>query len=347
MSKPTSVIDPHGNYEESIQRIALHLGRSVLRRDVFNCIYGRGSRPKTTDDILQQLQLGENMRQQVVNELNVLSSREIVSITKVPKPGSAKATLNAYSKLKFVSAYKEKILKLADNPKRAKSIVTKRSNPIFAPKPVPQYKSKRASAPRAKVKILYMIASPLTADPLAVQTEVRLVQDALRGSKHRDKIEVHWRPAADLKSLKEGLNDVNPSIVHFSGHGGPLGLLGDDSVPTWGNNSDMNYELICDALAAVDAPPRLVILNACETQSAETSLLEHCDAAITMSVPIGDAAAISFALGFYAAIGAGQSLQSAYRQGKAQVKIVAPGEVETPKLKIRKDLDAKQIVFVS
>lgn len=51
----------------------------------------------------------------------------------------------------------------------------------------------------------------LTVNPggdLMTETEVRRVQQAFRGAKYRDKVEIQLRPAATLQDLMDDLNDV-------------------------------------------------------------------------------------------------------------------------------------------
>ncbi len=55
MIKPLDVSNPHADHEESIRRIVEILGRSKLRLDIFNLIYGRGSRPKSVTEIADGL----------------------------------------------------------------------------------------------------------------------------------------------------------------------------------------------------------------------------------------------------------------------------------------------------
>ena len=57
-----------------------------------------------------------------------------------------------------------------------------------------------------------------------------------------------------------------------------------------------------------------------------------------MNQAIGDKAAIAFAIGFYQALGAGQSVEQSYRFGCAQVRLQGIPEHLTPILKIKKQI---------
>jgi CHAT domain len=74
------------------------------------------------------------------------------------------------------------------------------------------------------------------------------------------------------------------------------------------------------AFAAVDVPPRVVVLSACESVGAKKALLPSVSVMIVMKDSVSDVAATAFATRFYAAIAAGQSLKSAFKQGALAVE---------------------------
>jgi CHAT domain len=163
--------------------------------------------------------------------------------------------------------------------------------------------------------VLYLTANPDEQSSLRVDAEVRQVQEAVRGSKLRDNIELLYRPAADLNSIIDGLNDHEPGIVHFSGHGYSGGLAVDHAKVARPKGKILTFDILGKAFAAVDVPPRVVVLNACESAGAKKALLPSISAMIVMRDSVSDVAATAFATRFYAAIAAGQSLKSAFKQG--------------------------------
>ncbi|MGA7148188.1 MAG: hypothetical protein WBX17_06860 [Microbacterium sp.] len=102
--------------------------------------------------------------------------------------------------------------------------------------PAPQIRYIEVRPPDSeKLRVLYLTANPEATETtitspdgtvqefgvwLRVDQEVRQVRQSLRGSKHRDLVEVHHAPAATINDLLDGLNDIRPHIVHFSGHAG-------------------------------------------------------------------------------------------------------------------------------
>jgi len=64
-----------------------------------------------------------------------------------------------------------------------------------------------------------------------------------------------------------------------------------------------------------------------------------------MGDSIGDLAAIAFAAKFYAAVAAGQSLHSAFAQGKVAVEAASIDEADTPKLLLAQNVNPKEIIL--
>ena len=171
------------------------------------------------------------------------------------------------------------------------------------------------------------------------------MQQEVRGSKFRDNIDLHYRPAADLKSLIQGLNDLAPAIVHFSGHGNETGVATDDVRSARPAGKLVTFELLGKAIASTDMPPKVIVLNSCESAGAKKSFFPAAKAIVAMGDSIGDLAAIAFAANFYAAIAAGQSLQSAFAQGKVAVEAVSINEANTPELIMADKVNAKKIIL--
>lgn len=77
-----------------------------------------------------------------------------------------------------------------------------------------------------RVRILVVAANPLGSSPLKLDHEVKTIQEALTRSRKRDNFVVEYRLAATPSELRRALLDVEPHILHFSGHGaGEQGLL--------------------------------------------------------------------------------------------------------------------------
>lgn len=169
-----------------------------------------------------------------------------------------------------------------------------------------------------KLRILYLTANPGL--DLRTEAEVRQVQQALRGAKYRDRVDVQQRPAATFQDLLDGLNDVRPHIVHFSGHAGAEAVQFENECLNSREGRPLEFSLLVEALTATDQPPKLLVLNACDTLDGAAVILPAVPVVIGMSDTVSDIGAVVFAKQFYAAIASGQSVGAALKQARFSIK---------------------------
>jgi CHAT domain-containing protein len=344
MKAKTSVVDWPGNYEENCVQLGKHLGTNRIRRKLFDAIYGRGSRPRTKKQLMDTVGLKANDAQQAQNQLDHLTRYGLVERND-NEGAAADGSHFVYSKEPNVRAHRKKIVQHADKPALRKKTPTKR-NPMVRGVTVVL---KRPAVTRSTVKtnkhldVLYLMANPIPRHNLRVDAEVRNVTEEIRRSRFRDNITLHQSAAADLVAIIRGLNDHRPAIVHFSGHGNADGLATDNGGIKRAKVQFVTFVLLGKALAATDDPPKVVVLNACQSTAASGSLLGTAKAVIAMQHSISDVAAVAFATRFYGAIASGQSLQSAFKQGCVAVEAVSLGEAGTPKLITANGVDAKKL----
>lgn len=206
--------------------------------------------------------------------------------------------------------------------------------------------------PRAEeLRVLYLTSNPMITDPdeiLRVDAEVARVQRAVRGALHREYIKISLRPAANPDDLLDGLNDLRPHVLHFSGHGVDGDLVMDDSDLVDPQPVDLTLNQLGRALGTIDLPPVLVVLNACETaDNAADELLLVAPVVIAMAGSVLDEAAGLFAARFYAAIASGLSIKKAFDQAQLVVELGGLDEESWVITLIhRDDVDPDDIVLV-
>jgi hypothetical protein len=147
MNERTSIVNVSGDYEETVERLAKHLGKNKLRRLIFNAIYGRTMLPRSKRQIMASTNMPDkgNNSQQVQNQLDHLSKHHLIS--KIENDGSVEdGSRNLYLKDKTVRAIRKEVVQMADNPRAAASISTKRRVVVAVPKFV------RISVTGAKIK---------------------------------------------------------------------------------------------------------------------------------------------------------------------------------------------------
>lgn len=194
------------------------------------------------------------------------------------------------------------------------------------------------------LRVLYMTANPNM--DLRTEVEVRDVQQAVKRALHRELIEVQYRPAATPEDLLDGLNDVRPHVVHFSGHAGDAALLFDNASVNDPEGRAVPFELLARALGATAAPPTLLVLNGCDTLDGAEVLLGATPVVIAMATEISDLAASAFAARFYSAVASAQPLGPALRQGAVVLDLMGLDEGWKPNVLARDDVNVDDLVLV-
>ena len=195
-----------------------------------------------------------------------------------------------------------------------------------------------------KVSVLYLATSPKNGVRLRVDEEARDIHEAIRKSDNPQCIEFSDRWAVRQTDLLQALNETNPDIVHFSGHGASDGSIVLEDQ--FGSAVLLDKERLSVVVGAAAKHVRLIVFNACYSDEEAEKVLRHVDATIGMTDSISDVAAKAFAAQLYSSIGFGLDLQTAFNQARAAIALVSPEEAETPKLRVRKGIDAEKFVFV-
>lgn len=201
--------------------------------------------------------------------------------------------------------------------------------------------------PRAEnLRILYLTASPEPGNPLRVDVEVRDVKEAVRRATHRDRVEINLLTAATPEDLLQGLNDFRPHVVHFSGHAGAAEILLDNVSMTSPEGRSLPYPLLARVLSATDTPPRVLVLNGCDTLDGAEDLLAATPVVVAMAASVSDQAAGVFASRFYAAIASAQPLSAALEQAALAVEFLGGDEGWKPASVSREGVDLGTLVLV-
>ncbi len=201
----------------------------------------------------------------------------------------------------------------------------------------PQFKGSQKRHKPVK-KILILASNPKATPQLRLDEEVREIDEGLRRSKHRDRFEIHTRLAVRLRDLRRALLDVEPHIVHFTGHGKEDGILVEDEL---GMAVRISVKALAGLFALCADQVECVILSACLSAPQATAISKHIHYVIGMRKEIEDKAAVEFAVGFYDALGAGKPVEQAFEFGCNAILQVFPDLSEhlIPVLKKKKGLE--------
>jgi len=183
------------------------------------------------------------------------------------------------------------------------------------------------------ISILFLAADPKDTSRLRLGEELREIDEKLRLSKLRDSFVFHQRHSVRPADMSQALLDINPQIVHFSGHGTADGALCVEDMS--GNMHPIQPDSLAALFEQFSPQVKCVILNACYAESQARAIGKHINCVIGTNQAISDKAAIAFSVGFYQALGAGRSIKDSYELGCVQVRLQGISEHLTPILILR------------
>ena len=175
--------------------------------------------------------------------------------------------------------------------------------------------------------ILVVTANPAATTPLQLQREAQKIESCFGGSIGGRKIAVVARHSATVNNLRYSLHDLNPSVVHFAGHGDETGSLVFQS-----DNGERHLvdPVALSGLLREFSSIELVMLNACYSAQAAELIAEHVDCVVGMGSEIDDEAAMQFALAFYESLSFGNGFNKAFRLGCNAIKLYQLPYAEQP-----------------
>ncbi|MDZ8106423.1 MAG: CHAT domain-containing protein [Nostoc sp. DedQUE12a] len=166
-------------------------------------------------------------------------------------------------------------------------------------------------------QILILASNPKGTSVLDLDREIRDIREGLRRSQNRDEFIIETRGAVRPKDLWRAMLEVKPQIVHFCGHGmGSQGLVLENDD---GNERPATTEALSELFRIFSDRVECVLLNACYSEVQANAIVDHINYVIGMNREVRDDAAIAFTVGFYDALGAGESIERAFDIGKNAV----------------------------
>ncbi len=194
----------------------------------------------------------------------------------------------------------------------------------------------------SKPVVLFLAANPSGTSELALTQECAAITRELRMTPGRTSLDFQTRWAVTVDDLSRELNELEPTLIHFSGHGNAEGIALVDQTGA-------AYLLTPEALAAIvqvtSESVRAVVLNACYSDEQARVISEQVGCTVGMKGTISDEAAREFSVAFYRAIGHGRSVYNAYRQAKAMLGAKGLERRASPHCLTRPDVDAGEILL--
>ncbi|MGR3723152.1 CHAT domain-containing protein [Abyssibius alkaniclasticus] len=321
------VVDHLSNRSGNIADAARIIGRcGTNKRKVFDEIYYGKRRQKSVDYLIEKTGLTQK---QILTVGLSLANHGIVKKIKIDGK-------TVYEKISFYTENKNKIQDYADNKLKRENRGTTGDHSqqvIFRIRPKSVVVPRGAKKQRAsRLKVAYLTTNPNPSASIRTDTEVRQVTQAIQRSTNRQFIDIAHYPAAQFSDLLDALNEFQPDVVHFSGHGGAQSVVFDGGSIDAPDSVEIDYSMINRALAATKTPPKLLVLNACDTHLGAEVFLDNVSFVVAMSDSIPDITATVFATQLYSALAAKQPLAKAVEQGKLAVQALGLAESDLPKV---------------
>lgn len=191
------------------------------------------------------------------------------------------------------------------------------------------------SSSAATQRILFLAANPKNTSRLRLDEEVREISAGLERAKNREQFELLQKWATRPRDVQRAMLDIEPQIVHFSGHGaGERGLIFENDI---GVIKFISGEALSGLFELFANQVDCVLLNGCYSQVQAEAIAQHIPYVIGMQQEVGDESAIAFSVGFYDALGAGRSIQDAYKFGCSAIQLEGLKGDFIPKLCQSKD----------
>jgi CBS domain-containing protein len=179
-----------------------------------------------------------------------------------------------------------------------------------------------------KTKILFLASDPSDCVRLRLGQELRDIREKLQLSKQWEDFSLESRESVRPGDITQAIFDVEPQIIHFSGHGNSAGGLCFENGS--GKSQIVEAGVLASLFELVAKQINCVVLNACYSEIQAKAIAQHIPFVVGMGQAIGDKAAIIFATGFYKALGAGRSFEDAYKFARVEILLEGIPESLTP-----------------
>ena len=165
------------------------------------------------------------------------------------------------------------------------------------------------------MKVLFIASNPSDSNTLSLEREITELQQQFSEAAG-EPVSFRFSPGLYAEDLPAEISRFKPDILHISAHG-------DQEKLSLSNASGDRVALTPEALVAfmpLDQKPRLVYLNACDSQDIAAKLALSVPLAIGSTAPITNRAARAGARTFYERLLAGAPVQDAFNVAKNMVE---------------------------
>ncbi|MCP4149564.1 MAG: hypothetical protein GY757_17595 [bacterium] len=165
-------------------------------------------------------------------------------------------------------------------------------------------------------RILVLAANPIDTTWLRLDEELKEIRKALERSGFRDHFKLDMRLAVSNDDIRRAMLDIEPHIVHFTGHGTEAGIILDGDLGSAELASGKALSLLFEVFGST---LECVILSSCYSKPQAEAISKHIDYVIGMNNSILERSGIEFARAFFDTVGAGHPYVNAFKLGRAAI----------------------------
>lgn len=190
------------------------------------------------------------------------------------------------------------------------------------------------------VTILLFASEPHDKERIDLGAEIREIMLEIRAARYRDRITLQPWLATEPLDLIPNINQYQPHMIQFSGHGSPDGLL---MMGPPNRSQPLAADRLIQMLKWSAENLRIVFFNICDSEEHARAAAKVVDGAIGMRGDMYDAPARTFAASLYSGLAYGKSLKHAFYQACAAIGDRPDRTV--PQLFFRAGMDPHEIVL--
>lgn len=192
-------------------------------------------------------------------------------------------------------------------------------------------------------KLLYLAPQPRETSAIDNRQDIEQLGYRLSQLGHPARLEIVEKLNPRFADLTFWLEQLQPELVHFSGHGTKLAKM--VFVDNKGNRHDVPPDAVAGLFASLRTPVKGLVLNTCYSLPVARKLVKSVDFVVSTATELQDESAIQFAAAFYAFLTMGYSLQAAFDRGETQVRANRKKGQKPPKLLCREGILPEKYVL--
>ena len=192
----------------------------------------------------------------------------------------------------------------------------------------------------AGVTVLLFASEPHDQKRIDLGAEIRDIMLTIAKTKYRDRITLKPWLATEPLDLIPNINEHQPHMIQFSGHGSPDGLL---MMGPPNRSQPLSADRLIQMLKWSAENLRIVFFNICDSEDFARAAAQVVDGAIGMRGDLRDLSARTFAASLYSGLAYGRSLKHAFYQACADIGDQPDREI--PQLFFRAGIDPHEIVL--